>query len=35
MILDKFTTLDEVTDAIRRAGLEVAGLIFGKKNVVH
>ena len=29
-ILDKFTTLDEVTDAVRKAGLEGCGLIFGK-----
>lgn len=29
VILDKFTTLDEVTDAVRKAGLEACGLIFG------
>ena len=29
-ILDRFTTLDEVTDAVRKAGLEACGLIFGK-----
>lgn len=28
-ILDKFTTLEEVTDAVRKAGLESCNLIFG------
>ena len=29
-IIDKFYTLDEVTDAIRHAGLESSNLLFGK-----
>ena len=29
-ILDKFTSLDNVTNAIRQAGLESCNLIFGK-----
>ena len=33
-ILDKFTTLDEVTDAVRKAGLEGCGLIFGKYTAI-
>ena len=29
-ILDRFTSLDDVKDAIRKAGLESCNLIFGK-----
>ena len=34
-ILDKFTSLEDVTNAIRQAGLESCNLIFGKEKYMH
>jgi hypothetical protein len=32
-ILDRFTSLDDVTSAIKQAGLESCNLIFGKTKI--